>query len=441
MTHILFITPYYPPEKAVPAIRISETAAQLVQRGYEVTVLTTIPNHPTGIVPPEYRERKMIRREVSDGVRIIRVWSFISPNKGFFRRTLSQLSFGSLAAILGGKAVGHPDIIIVQSPPLFDAISGRLLAWLKHCPFIFLVADIWPESAVQLGLLRNRLLINLSKRLEWSTYLCASAVWVVTEAVRQRLIQQGLPAEHIFLITNGVDTAKFRPMPQDQARAALGWDSRFTVLYAGTHGLAHGLITVLEAAERLQDFQDIRFVLAGDGADKANLMAYAQHHNLQNVTFLDSQPHDRMPLLLAGADVCLVPLRKLPLFKTTLPAKMCEIMACARPIILGADGEARRLVEQEAKAALYVEPEDPSALASAIITLYENPSLARSLGERGPSFVRERFDRGQLTTQLEDQVVRLLQKQSHIVPKAFIPASMRSLAEKPQVYSHLEDSF
>lgn len=366
-------------------------------------MLTTVPNYPIGIVPPEYRGHA-IQKETRDGVNIVRVWSYISPNVGFLRRILSQLSFGCVASILGGKAVGHPDIIIVQSPPLFDAIAGRMLAWLKRCPFIFLVSDIWPESAVQLGMLRNRWLIRFSEWLEWSTYLRASAVWVVTEGIRQNLLQRGLSPAHMFLLTNGVDTTKFRPLPQAQARAELGWDDQFTVLYGGTHGLAHGLTTILDAAEHLRDHDDIRFVLVGEGATKADLIAHAQQRNLRNVTFLDAQPHDRMPLLLGAADICLVPLRKVPVFEGALPSKMYEIMACARPMILGVDGEARQLIEQEAGAALYVEPENASALVSAILHLREHPDLAELLGQKGLSFVRPRFDREQLTTALEAHI-------------------------------------
>ncbi len=147
MTHILFITPYFPPEKAAAAVRISETAKLLVKRGYQVTVLTTVPNYPTGIVPSEYRGH-MIQQAMLEGVRVVRVWSYTSPNKGFLRRILAQLSFGCVAPVLGVKTVGHPDVIIIQSPPLFDAIAGRILAWYKRCPFIFLVSDIWPESAI-----------------------------------------------------------------------------------------------------------------------------------------------------------------------------------------------------------------------------------------------------------------------------------------------------
>lgn len=404
MTHILFITPYFPPEKAAPAVRISETAQHLVKQGHTVTVLTTVPNYPTGIVPPAYRGR-LVQREWRDGVRVVRVWSYTSPNKGFLRRIVAQLSFGCLSPLLGWYSVSRPDVIIAESPPLFDAFAARLLAWGKHCPFIFTVSDIWPASAVQLGMLHNPLLIRLAEWLEWSTYQRASAVWALTEGIRTLLLQRGLDEDHVFTLTNGVDTSKFYPSSKTLARATLHWADEFTVLYAGTHGLAHGLMTVLEAAERLRDYTDIRFVLVGDGATKADLIAHARKHSLDNVTFVDAQPHDQMPLLLAGADVCLVPLRKVPLFEGALPSKMYEVMACARPILLGVDGEARRLVEEEAGAAIYVEPENATALTSAILQLYHQPELATELGQRGRAFVERRFDRSQLATALEARLV------------------------------------
>jgi glycosyltransferase involved in cell wall biosynthesis len=411
MMHILFVTPYYPPEKAAPAVRISETARLLVKRGYQVTVLTTVPNYPNGIVPEAYRGR-MLQHEIQDGVRIVRTWSYISPNKGFLRRIVAQLSFGCLAPLLGWNAIGQPDVIIVESPPLFDALAARMLAWGKHCPFIFMVSDLWPESAVQLGMLRNHLLIKLAEWLEWSTYQRAIAVWALTQGIRDSLIQRGLAPEQVFLLTNGVDTTKFHPASKAQARTELGWRDQFTVLYAGTHGLAHGLTTVLDAAEQIQDSADIHFILAGDGAAKEDLRMRAQQREIKNVTFLDTQPHDRMPLLVAGADACLVPLRKLPLFEGALPSKMYEIMACARPILLGVDGEARRLIEQEAGAALYVEPENPSALVSAILHLREYPDVADVLGKRGRAFVEARFDRNQLITALEARFALLFGTQA-----------------------------
>jgi len=432
MAHILFVTPYYPPEKGAAQIRISETAKLLVERGYQVTVLTTVPNYPSGIVPPEYRGH-VVRQEICGGIRIVRVWSYVSPNRGFLRRILAQLSFGCLAPFLGGRAVGHPDGIIVESPPLFDAIAGRMLAWLKHCPFIFTVSDLWPESAVQLGMLRNRILIRLAEWLEWSTYQRAGAVWALTEGIRSALIKGGLPPARVFMVTNGVDITKFRPLPKAQTRALLGWDNRFTVLYAGTHGIAQGLTSVLDAVEQLANHDSIHFVLVGDGAVKEDLVAGAQRRSLGNITFLDPQLHDRMPLLLSAADVCLVPLRKLPLFEGALPSKMYEVMACARPILLGMDGEARSLVEREAGAAVYFEPENATALASAILYLYEHPAVAELLGQRGRAFVEARFDRRQLILALEAQINRLIGKVVETAQQQEVTA-VSSGFEQGQVY-------
>lgn len=409
MVHVLFVTPYYPPEVTPPAIRISEMARRLLNLGYEITVLTTFPNFPSGIVPVEYRGQSF-QQEICDGVRVVRVWTYISPNKGFLRRIVSQLSFGCLAPFLGGKAIGHPDIIIVESPPLFDAIAGRALSWLKHCPLIFTVSDLWPESAVQLGMLRNRLLIRLAEWLEWSTYQHAGAVWALTGGIYNTLLKRGLSTEHVFLLTNGVDVARFHPLPKARARAELGWDDRFTVLYAGNHGLAYGLNTLLDAADLMRDDIGIHIILVGDGVKKPELVAEAKRRCLKNVTFLDVVPHDRMPLLFAGADVCLVPLRKLPLLEGTLPFKMFEVMACARPFILGAEGIARQLVVHEADAAIYVEPENAAALVSAILNLRGHPDLAETMGQRGRAFVKEHFNHEQLTLALEAQINKLIGK-------------------------------
>ncbi|GCE20965.1 glycosyltransferase family 4 protein [Dictyobacter kobayashii] len=406
MTHILIVSRYYPPEIAVTGVCLSEVAKRLVALGHQVTVLTTVPSYPTGVVPAEYRGH-LIQNEERDGVRIIRTWSYAAANRGFFKRVLAQFSFGCLAPILGWRAVGRPSVVIVSSPPLFNVIAGRLLAWLKHAPLILRVADLWPESAVQLGMLKNPLLIRLAEWLEWSTYQQASFVWVVTEGIRNRLLQRGLPLEKICLLTNGVDTSTFAPTSQAAARAELGWDDRFTVLYAGGHGISHGLTNVLDAAEQLQSDTQIRLVLVGDGAEKSRLVAEAERRQLTNVTFLAALPHHDMPRLLAAADACLVHVRKVPLFQGMLPVKMYEAMACARPILLAVDGEARQLAAQEAGAALYVEPENPAALAAAIRQLRDSPALAKTLGERGRELVERRFDYDQLVQTLNGRIAML----------------------------------
>jgi putative colanic acid biosynthesis glycosyltransferase WcaI len=413
MTHILIISRYYPPEIAVSGVCISEMAKRLTGLGHQVTVLTTVPNYPNGIVPLKYRGH-ILQNETLDGVHVIRAWSYAAPNKGFLRRVLAQLSFGCITPFLGWKEVGCPDIILVSSPPLFTVIAGRLLVWLKRCPLVLRVADIWPESAIQLGVLRNRILIRLAEWLEWSTYERASLVWVVTEGIRNTLIRRGLSPEHILLLTNGVDSTTFSPLPKPQARAELGWDDRFTVLYAGGHGISHGLTTLLDAAELIHNRDDMRIVLVGDGAVKAELRARAQKLGLTNVSFLDAQPHHRMPLFFAAADACLVHMRKLPLFQGTLPIKMYEGMACARPIVLAMDGEARKLAEQDAGAAIYVEPENPTALVSALLYLRDHPEQAEELGRRGRVLVETRFGYDRLVEALNQRIALLLEKKAPI---------------------------
>ncbi len=410
MANILFITPYYPPEKGAAQVRISENAKRLVKFGHQVTVLTTFPNYPTGIVTPGYYT-KILDREIIDEVKVIRVWSYIAPHKGFVRRLLAQLSFACLAPLLGGRAIGPQDIIIVQSPPLFDAIAGRMLAWMKHCPFIFMVSDLWPESAVQLNAVHNNVLIRLAEWLEWSTYQRARAVWALSQGIRDILIQRGLAPEHIFVLTNGADTGIFRPLPQRECRAELGWKNTFTILYAGTHGVSHGLTTILETAELLQEHVEIQFIFVGDGSEKADLVAESRRRCLLNVIFLDSLPHKKLPLALAAADICLVPMRNVPLFQGRLPLKMFEIMASARPFLLGVDGEARQLAVTEAGAALYVEPENAQAFVEAILHLQANPEVAETLGKRGREYIEARFERDQLAIELDTHIHSLLKKQ------------------------------
>ncbi len=407
MAHILFISRYYWPEKAGAAVCVHETTRRLAEMGHQITVLTTVPNYPSGIVPQAYRGH-MLQKETVDNVSIVRAWSYTSENKGFLKRIVSQLSFGCLAPLLAGKAVGKPDLIIVESPPLFNVIAAHVLAWWKRCPFLFWVADLWPESAIQLGVLHNPLLIALSQWLEQVTYRRARTVWAVTEGMRATLMRYGLAPERILLITNGVDTVKFQPGSQQQARCELGWDQRFTVLYAGTHGLSHGLTSVLDAATRIQHREDIRFVFAGTGAEKADLVALARRRELKNVVFLDAFPHEQMPLVLAAADVCLAHTRKLPIFEGMLPIKMYEAMACGRPLIVGLNGEARQIAEREARAALYVEPENAEALADAVCYLFDHPEVAALLGQQGRRYVCEHFDYDTLTARVDAHLKALL---------------------------------
>ncbi len=421
MSHILFITYYYLPEKGAAMVRISETAKRLVKLGHQVTVLTTVPNYPTGIVPQKYRGH-LIQEEMLEGVRVVRVWNYVNSNTTFLRRILPHLTFTFLAPLLGGYRIGRPDVIVVQSPPLFHFMIGRLLSLWKRSPVVLWVSDLWPETPIQLGKLRNPLLIRLAHWLEKSAYKHASLIWVVAEGVRDNLIRRGLSPDRIFLGINGVDTTLFRPLPKTsaQARIELGWNEKFTVLYAGTHGVVHGLTTILNAAGQLHDRTDIQFVFVGDGGEKTFLKEEAKRCNLKNVTFVDAQSNQKMPLIYAAGDICLIPARKANVLKGLLPAKLFEIMSCGRPILLGVDGEARRVAEIEAGAAMYVEPENSTALVSAILHLFEHPQQATMLGMRGRTYAEEKFDRDRLVAAFDGCITRLLDKK--VVQTPFVSA-------------------
>lgn len=401
---ILFVTYYYPPEAGAAAICTSELAQRLATMGHQVSVLTTYPNYPTGIIPAAYRGGRL-KTEVIAGVTVLRVWSMIIPGTRPARRLLGQLTFGLLAGWLGARRVGEQDVVIVESPPLFTAIAGRWLAHRTRCPYIFTVSDLWPEAAIQLGALRNRFAIRLAERLERTTYARALGIRTVTSGLQSALEGRGVPTARIFTVPHGVDTVRFGPLPQRSARANLGWDDRFTVLYAGTIGQVQGLHTLLGAAEVLRDRADIRFVLCGDGAAKEALQTKAASRELSNVTFLPTQPHSAIPELLAGADVCFSSLRDLPVFEATLPIKLFEAMACAKPIVLAAtDGLASQVFVSQAQAGVRVEPERPDLLAQAIVNLHAHPAQALQLGQQGYAYVKKHFDRDLLAVEVEKQL-------------------------------------
>lgn len=410
MARILFVSQYYPPEPGAAARRISEIASRLAALGHEVTVLTNLPNYPTGIVPAEYQHGKN-RTQMIDDVSVVRVPGVIRPNRGFITRLQSYLSFPLAAGLRGARKVGKPDIILVISPPLFTSIGGRILARRLRCPFVFNVADLWPESAIALGAIKKGALSWVAERLEWTTYHRAAAVWVVTQGIRDRLIQRGFDPQRIWTLPSGVSTRVFGQIDRAEARRQLGWDDRFVVLHAGTLGLALDPETILNAAALLRDRQDIRFVLAGDGAARPTLEEGRQRLDLANLDILGAQPLDRIPVLLAAADVALVSLRDLKLFLGTLPVRMYEAMAAGRPILLTAEGIARKLAVEDASAALYVEPENPDALAEAILRVRTEPGLAETLGANGRAYATRYLDRDEMIRTLNAQIEQVIATQ------------------------------
>jgi glycosyltransferase involved in cell wall biosynthesis len=299
------------------------------------------------------------------------------------------------------RRAGPADVIFVESPPLFIGLAALAYTRLKRAPFIFNVSDIWPQSAVELGALRNRLAIRLAEMFELHLYRRAARVSVVTPGMVERLAARGVPRQKLYLLTNGVDTALFRPAAPDLDLAArLGLQGRKVFLYAGTHGMAQGLDVILEAAKATSD-PNVLYVLAGEGADKERLVAKAAQQGLENVKFLPNQPKSAMPALLNLAYATIIPLKRLDLFKSALPSKMFESMATSRPIVAALWGEAAELVDTAA-CGLVVEPEDPNALRAAVEKLAADPELAGRLGDNGRTYVLAHFDRNEIAARFLD---------------------------------------
>ncbi len=385
---VVLMTHYFPPEVGAPQARLFELARRTAAAGHSVTVVTGLPNYPTGVIPPEYRDRSRIE-ETMDGVRVIRTWVYATPNRGFLRRILNHLSF-ALSSLTALRKVGRTDVIFIESPPLFTGLAVLVYTRVKRAPYIFNVSDIWPQSAVELGALRNPVAIKLAEMLELHLYRRAARVSVVTPGMLERLAARGVPRAKLVLLTNGVDTEVFHPSPPNTELARdLGLDERKIFLYAGTHGMAQGLETLLEAARQTSDPQ-IVYVLVGEGAEKAALMKKAE--GMANVRFLPNQPRSVMPDLLNLAYATIIPLKRLDLFKSALPSKMFESMATSKPIVASLWGEAADLIEA-AGSGLVVPPEDAVALRDAVEKLAADPQLVRGLGDKGRQYVAEHFDR------------------------------------------------
>ncbi len=405
-----------------PAARAAELAHHWTRAGHDVSVLTGFPNHPTGLVPPEWRarlrrlvyhERVLVRSSESTsestrvqgataedaGFDVYRTWLWPLPNRKAHERMRNYASFCASAA-LRGMTLPRPDVIISTSPQLLVGLAGWWLAFARQLPFVFEVRDLWPESLTAVGVGSEDSWLHRSlAKLAGFLYAQADRIVVVTPAFREYLIEHWrVPAEKIAVVENGVETELFCPQT-DAANCALrhelGAENKFLVCYVGTMGMAHGLETLLDAATQLREQNpNVLFLLVGEGAEKARIQSVAESRQLANVRFLDQKPRERIPAFISASNACLVLLKKTDVFKTVIPTKMLEFMSCARPVILGVDGQARQIVE-DANAGIAIEPENAKGLVQAITRLAGDQALSVELGQSGRRYVIERFSRAE----------------------------------------------
>jgi len=393
---ILYISQYYPPEMGAPAARVSELARYWVRAGHAVSVLTGFPNHPDGVVRPEYRKhfRRLVSRETVDGVQLVRTWLLPFPNRKSYERMLNYSSFCVSAAVTG-SFLERPDVVIATSPQLLVGLSGWWAAKTKGVPFVLEVRDLWPESlaAVGVGNADSALHRGLRK-VAGFLYRNADHIVVVSPAFRERLVDRWqVPAAKISVVQNGVDTQLFAPRGDSGIRHQLNADGKFVVSFIGTMGLAHGLETVIAAAEGLeQAAPDVKFVLLGEGADRQRITAMAEAKRLKNICFVPQQPRERIPAYIAASDACLVVLRKSEVFETVIPTKMLEFMSCGRAVILGVQGQAKEILERS-RGGVCVDPENAEDLSNAILRLRRQPQFCEALGCNGREYIVKNLSR------------------------------------------------
>ena len=416
---ILYISQYFPPEMGAPSARAAELARNWARDGHQVSILTGFPNHPTGVVPDEWRPRlrRLFYREKAGSIDVFRTWLWPLPNRKAHERMRNYTSF-FFSAALRGLTLPRPDVVIATSPQLLVALAGWWLAFARQLPFVFEVRDLWPESLAAVGVGDQDSLLHLTlKAIAGFLYERADRVVVVTPAFRDYLVEQWrIPPEKVSVVENGVEADSFSPQSGKsdmEVRRQLQVEGKFLVGYVGTMGMAHGLETLLDAAQQLWPLNSqITFVLIGEGAEKERIKELAQCRGLQNVRFLDQQPREQIPAFISACDCCLVLLKKTDVFKTVIPTKMLEFMSCSRPVILGVDGQARQILE-EAQAGVAVEPENASQLAEAVAALANNPSRGKSLGLQGREYILQHYSRKSTAEKYAAIIGRIIEPQQN----------------------------
>lgn len=391
---ILVLHQYFLGKNDPGGSRFNQFVKYWEEQGHEITVIAGTVHYITGVKDEKYKGKLIVKEDYSPNVKLVRTYVSEAYNKSFIGRLWGYFSFtlSSLYAIL--FHVKKHDILIVTSPPLFVGITGILTKWLKRTPMVFEIRDLWPESAIDTGVLTNKLIIQAAYFVEKMSYRFANVINVLTPAFRHALItKKNINSDKISFVPNGADLDIFQPGPSENwVRDKYNLHGKFIVTYMGAHGVANHLISLLDVAEKLKNHKDIVILLIGDGMKKADLMKEAAERNLSNVLFIESQPKTKISDFCNASDLCTAVLKKVDTFKTVYPNKVFDYMACSKPILLGIDGVARELIE-ESKSGYYVDPENPEAFAERILLLKNNPKLREELGQNGLNYVTKNFSR------------------------------------------------
>lgn len=399
---ILFCSQYFPPESNAPAVRVSEMAREWVASGHEVEVLTAFPHHPAGVIPAEYR-RRVFQRERWNGVNVTRTWIYVAPNKGVIRRSIGYFSWMVSAIVLGSMRTARPHVVVATTPQFLCAVAGLVVSKIKRVPFVLEVRDLWPDSILAVGALKEGFVVRILRRIERFLYTSADRIVIVSPPFREH-IAAIVPDTPIDLVPNGVDLQRFTPRAADaDVYAAAGVRETQRILYTGTVGMAHGLETMIDAAAAMCD-EDVAFVIVGDGARREELTAVARERGVANVYFLGQRPREEMPEWIAGAAAVVVHLRPSALFEGVLPSKLFEYMGCGKAVLMGVRGPASDIVERSACGWTFEPGNADDLVRVARVALAEGDACARR-GLAGRAYVEIHYDRKSLAHRYLDEVL------------------------------------
>ena len=392
---ILFITDNFPPEVNAPATRTYEHIQQWRKdKNTEVTVITCVPNFPHGKIYNGYKN-KLYQTEYINGIKVIRVWSYITSNSGFIKRVLDYISFGIMAFFVG--LFQKYDIAIATSPQFFTTWAAWGLSKIKRKPWIFELRDLWPESIKTVGAMEEGKAIEILEKIELALYKKCDKVIAVTDAFKTNLINRGIDIDKIEVITNGSNMELFKPQDKDkELLEELNLKDKFVVGYIGTHGMAHSLDFIVKSIFKIED-RGIHFLFIGDGAMKPSIVKLAKNLNLNNITFLDSIQKDEVPRYLSICDVSLAPLKKEDNFKTVIPSKIFEESAMQKPTLLGVEGQAQEIIEKYG-AGICFKPENEKDFIKKLLELKKIDTYTKC--KNGCIELAKNFDRKELANKM-----------------------------------------
>lgn len=397
--NILFLSHYFPPEVNAPASRAYEHCKEWVRLGHKVTVITSAPNHPKGKVYAGYKN-KLYQKEMVDGIEVIRIWTYLSANEGFGKRALNYFSYFISVVVLSIFMLSRKDIVLSTSPQFFNGLAGYPVSKILKAVWVLEIRDLWPESILAVGAMKNKKIISILYAIEKFMYKKADYIIPVTDAFNTYISKIIYPYRKTCVINNAVNNDFFNPKSVDiealtEFKQYYALENKFVISYVGTHGMAHGLKTLLNAAKVLRNRKDIIFLLIGDGAEKNALKKIKKELSLDNVLMLPQLPKDKMPMVLGASDISIVHLKRDKAFEKVIPSKLFESMAMGKPVILGVKGEAAKIINQS-RSGVCIEPENHLQMANAILALKRDVAGYRKMSNAGMNYVRCNYDRRKL---------------------------------------------